>query len=377
MPLITVIIPYFDGLTYLNACLEAIRNSKFSFDSKMVILNAPQGGAPIPGHIIDDARIIDLGGPAGYARAVNAGVEAAESEFVCLCDADAFLGLGCVERLLAALQSESAVRFVGPTLIDPRTDTIVDCGIGLRRHGHFHPWLGRSLADLQRHDGNGLTIWPAICSAVMLFRRSDFLELGGMDPSYVDFFQDVDFCLRARTCQRYSGIVPNAYAFHMGRSSGVHTPHSHSDMLAHHFCRHGRHWASTVRECLNEQRHFYETELPFPVDAIWVDLSTLAAPDEYRNVIEETTRLSNIPSTRPKTRDPVELNLFNHVGYEALRAALPVIYFVDTFGALVRNQFWISQRCGRGDIVIDRHCNIVTFDSLQLAPSTLLAERTP
>jgi hypothetical protein len=187
----------------------------------------------------------------------------------------------------------------------------------------------------------------------------------------------VDFCLRARASGRNSGIVPGAYAFHMGRSSGVHNPHSHSEMIAHHFGRHGHDWVSTVGECLRAQRQLYELEFPFPADAIWADLSTLAAPDQYRDVFKTSTRLSSIPCRRPESRDPLELNLFNHVGYEALRAALPVIYFVDTFRALARNQFWIAQRHGRGDIVIDRHCNIVTFDSLRSASDVLAAREAP
>ena len=63
-------------------------------------------------------------------------------------------------------------------------------------------------------------------------------------------------------------------------------------------------------------------------------------------------------------RDVGEVNLFSQLAYDCFQSSLPIFYFVDTFRALENNQYWIAQRNGRGDIVVDRHCNIVSLTDL-------------
>lgn len=367
MPAVSVVIPFFDGATFLAACLKSLADSGFPLSSVTVVRNSPAEKPPLPERLLAGVEVIDLGGPVGYARAVNVGVQAAREEYVCLCDADAFVDAACIETLVAALSQQSEIRFCGPTLIDPGCQRVIDSGIGLRRHGHFHPWLGRTREELEAYGrDHEIHPWPAICSAVMAFRQSDFLDVGGMDPSYVDFLQDVDFCLRAGALGKKAGIVTGTYAYHSGRSSGVHHPPGQIDMVAHHFGRHGAHWNSGVVAWLRQQINIFKRERAFPVDAFWADLSTLADSDEFLQVVQdERVQLIPLSSVRPRSRDLSEINLFHHLNYEAVQASLPVIYFADSCRSLEPNQYWMELRAGRGDIIIDRHCNVVALDRLR------------
>lgn len=364
---VTVVIPYYAELSHLATCLASLRSSGVPDSSLIVVRNAPLGKPAFPAEMMGRIKVFDLGEPVGYARAVNVGVHAAKTPFVCLCDADAFLTGACVAKLVDALQAHPDLHFVGPTLLDSCTGVVLDSGIGLRRHGHFHPWLGRSLFDLHRYWDScsaSVQVWSAICSAVIAFRREEFLNLGGMDESYVDFFQDVDLCLRARQAGWASGILLHATAYHSGRSSGVHTPTCYTEMTAHHFTRHGRTWESEVDAWLTIQMGLFAEQRALPKDALWVELSSLPLSDEFSQSLGRHTRLHRHSSCRQAMRDTAYINLFGALGYDCLQSALPVVYFVDRFRSLEANQYWIAQRQGRGDIIVDRHCNILPLASL-------------
>jgi GT2 family glycosyltransferase len=75
-----------------------------------------------------------------------------------------------------------------------------------------------------------------VAGTFMLFRAETYTAIGGFDPGYYLYYEDVDLCLRLRRQGWKSALIPNAHALHDARRA------SHRNLR--HF---GWHFASMSR----------------------------------------------------------------------------------------------------------------------------------
>ncbi|WP_198285598.1 glycosyltransferase [Cellulosimicrobium cellulans] len=130
-----------------------------------------------------------------FAIGANYGFSHSSGEFVMFINNDTEVRPGWLQPLLERIRNTSALA-VQPLLTYPN-GTIQTAGtVFMERRGlpvHFlahHPQ-----ADAVRHGGVGLS---AITAGAMLVRAETFVLLRGFDPIFVNGYEDVDFCLRAR-----------------------------------------------------------------------------------------------------------------------------------------------------------------------------------
>jgi len=115
-PKVSVIIPVYNCEKFLPACIASLRaqslmEMEFIFvndkspDAALSILRAAQREDP-------RIRVIDFPENRGVSAARNAGLEAAQGEFVGFCDSDDWVETGMYERLLtAAVQADADISF--------------------------------------------------------------------------------------------------------------------------------------------------------------------------------------------------------------------------------------------------------------------------
>lgn len=139
----------------------------------------------------------------GFAKAVNRGSRLSRGEWVLLLNPDVTVPDGFLDNVLDAAQRWPA--------LDPRAGVI---GFQLRNRdgtrqasaGHF-PTLLSTVAGLVlprarrkcRHQplsGRKPVAW--VTGGCLLVRRDCFEQLGGMDERFFLYYEDVDFCRRAR-----------------------------------------------------------------------------------------------------------------------------------------------------------------------------------
>jgi GT2 family glycosyltransferase len=162
----------------------------------------------------------------GFARAVNAGARANAGAFLLLLNSDARLEPEALKEAVAWMEAHSECGIVGGQLLDPD-------GSPQNSIANF-PSLATELLNkslLRRlfprrfpgkeHALQVATEVETVIGAFMLVRRTVWDLLGGLDERFFFFFEETDFCLRARrsgwtTCQ-----VPAAKVWHeQGASAG-------------------------------------------------------------------------------------------------------------------------------------------------------------
>jgi GT2 family glycosyltransferase len=136
----------------------------------------------------------------GFARAVNEGARLSRGDWVLLLNPDVTLSPGFLDEALARanqLADEPEVGVVGFGLRNPDGSRQLSTGP--------FPTLAGTLARmlLPRHrrkysepPPNGRVDWATGCC--LMVRRQCWDDLGGLDPAFFLYYEDVDLCRRAR-----------------------------------------------------------------------------------------------------------------------------------------------------------------------------------
>jgi GT2 family glycosyltransferase/glycosyltransferase involved in cell wall biosynthesis len=155
----------------------------------------------------------------GFAGGCNAGVDRLRGQavdFVLLVNSDVVLHPAAVSRLVAAAHAHPSAGVLGPVLLSrEEPDRIASAGVSYRAAtGRMRQRAaGLPLSRLQPSQPHEV---DAISGAVMLIRSNALARAGGLDDQYFFYFEDIDFCLRARAVGFTSVCVPDAIGYHEG-----------------------------------------------------------------------------------------------------------------------------------------------------------------
>ena len=218
----TVIIPNWNGMQWLEGCLEAVLGQRgVVFDTIVVDNGSSDGSVAFLRDQFPNVRLVELASNIGFAGAVNAGIAQAHSPYVVLLNSDTRADpnwLRClVERMdqsppdVGALASQM-LRLADPSLIDDAGDELTWYGAA-RKRGHGQPATNY----------NDECEVFSICAGASLYRREFLEQIGGFDDSFFAYLEDVDVGLRGRLLGYRYFYIPTAKVLHEGHGSALAT----------------------------------------------------------------------------------------------------------------------------------------------------------
>jgi GT2 family glycosyltransferase len=210
------------------------------------------------GHV----RVLTHEANCGYATSCNDAARSARGEWLVLLNNDTIPLTGWLDALMAYAQANPQAAVVGSKLLFP-DDTVqhagmVVCQDRFMRHLYVgfpadHPAVNKSRR------------FQAVTAACMLVRRELFLDMGGFDTTFLNGYEDTDFCLR---------LGENGHEIH----------YCHESVLYHLEC--ATRDATTEQEHANEKLYLNR----------WGDRVT---PDEFRYYVEDGLLQVRYPATYP------------------------------------------------------------------------------
>jgi hypothetical protein len=158
----------------------------------------------------------------GFSGGHNLGMAAARSEFCLVLNSDAMLRPGCLAALLAGARADPGAGLVAPRLegadgtvqtscfraLSPLSEVIRGAGSGPVTRA-----LAAREVALGPDPDPGAIEWVSF--AGVLIRRGVLDAVGPMDEGYFLYFEDVDYCLRARAAGWRIRRVPGARIVHL------------------------------------------------------------------------------------------------------------------------------------------------------------------
>lgn len=192
---------------------------------------------PEPGTLAELARrrhvrVVPTGGNLGYGRGANFGVALTASEWVVIANPDIEWQPGCIDELLAAAKRWPKAGSLGPLIrtidgeIYPSARDLPSLGRGIGHALLGWWWPSNPWTASYRHEREAPREGPAgwLSGSCLLLRRSAFDAVGGFDPSYFMYFEDVDLGERLQRAGWRNIYVPSAEVVHTGGHASARSP---------------------------------------------------------------------------------------------------------------------------------------------------------
>jgi N-acetylglucosaminyl-diphospho-decaprenol L-rhamnosyltransferase len=236
-PLRVVVVTYSPGAS-LGAFLESLRGATTRTYDVVLADNGSTDGAPAAA-VGPGVRLLETGGNLGYGKAANLGASGFDGDWLVVANPDVTWSPGSLDELLAAGLRWPHAGCLGPAIRTPddqlypsaRAFPSLGRGIGHALFGWWwpaNPWT-RSYRAETGSPVEGTTGW--LSGSCMLLRREAFEAVGGFDPTYFMYCEDMDLCRRLAEAGWSNVYVPSAVITHQG---GHATSRSAGPMLREH-----------------------------------------------------------------------------------------------------------------------------------------------
>lgn len=211
-PLISVVIVSYNSRNWLETCLPSLAAQTYPALEVIVVDNGSQDDtlAWLRAHHPQHLLVALPGG--SLAAAMNAGTRAARGEYILQLNPDVTLAPDAVAELAAVLAADpqaataaAKLRFMwSPAFLNGLGNWVGDTAWGMDNAiGHL---------DLGQFDG-----WqevPSACFAAALLRREALQAVGEMDAGFPMYYEDSEWCYRARLLGWKVLAAPRAVVYH-------------------------------------------------------------------------------------------------------------------------------------------------------------------
>ena len=215
IPLVSIIIPNWNGKHLLEGCLRSIQNQTFqNFSVTLVDNGSTDGSSACIRSRYSNIYLVEFAENRGFGAGVNAGICRSASPLIFLLNNDTELDTDCLNQLVTAATAHPEFDSFAPKMLNFFDRSLMD-GAG---DGMFRGGAGYRLGTFEVDDGRFDGIKPVFgcCAGAALYRRSFFEKAGLFDEDFFAYLEDVDLNLHACRLGMHCLYVPSARIFHMG-----------------------------------------------------------------------------------------------------------------------------------------------------------------
>jgi GT2 family glycosyltransferase len=211
-PEVSIVIPVWNHLTMTLECLRALHAHTEGSYEVVIVDNGSSPGAETALGRIRNLRLHRHESNLGFARACNEGARRARGRHVLFLNNDTIPQPGWLPPLLAALRKDPRVEVAGSLLLYPDTGEVQHAGVDI--DPGMLPFNRYRFSPSERPGVRCGAVMPAVTGACLVARRGCFDRLGGFDESFVNGFEDVDFCLRVGEAGGLCYYCPDSVLLH-------------------------------------------------------------------------------------------------------------------------------------------------------------------
>jgi N-acetylglucosaminyl-diphospho-decaprenol L-rhamnosyltransferase len=221
---VAVVVVTYDSRRWIERCLESVRGVPV-----VVVDNGSSDGTPaLVRKLFPEVRLVEQENR-GLAAGWNRGIEAVESRYVLLLNADAWVVGDSLARLVHFAGSRSRAAVVGPRLSNPDGTLqrsvrgfptlwrLATEYLGLRKLAPRSAAVNAFYAGGFDHDE--VREVECVMGACMLVRREAIEEVGLADEEFFLFSEETDWCYRFRRAGWKVVFFPGAECVHVRGAS--------------------------------------------------------------------------------------------------------------------------------------------------------------
>lgn len=213
-----IVIPNYNGIRYLNGCLDSLSACRDEAEFEIVIVDngSADGSKELIRRQYPEVTLVELSENTGFCHAVNVGIRHSEAPFVILLNNDTVVLKGFVKNLLTAMEEDERLFAAGAQMLmwqdHDRIDDAGDqyCVLGWA----YARGKGKKVSDFDKE----AEIFAA-CGGACIYRREVLDRIGLLDENHFAYLEDLDICYRARIYGYRCLYVPKAKVLHAGSAT--------------------------------------------------------------------------------------------------------------------------------------------------------------
>jgi hypothetical protein len=175
----------------------------------------------------------------GFGRGCNLGFAHVRSPYTILINPDAAVEPDALRTMLDFMERSPRAGIVGPaTLVGEGDDLFQPTG------PYPTPWSSlRAATPLLRRRATAVAVVPGsapmrtgwVCGAILMIRTDLMRRLGGFDPRFFLYWEEVDLCRRAEYAGYENWVLGNALARHVVGASSGNVPRFGTAVAKHYY----------------------------------------------------------------------------------------------------------------------------------------------
>ena len=211
---VSVIIPNYNGMAYLEGVLSSLEQQAFqNFETILVDNGSSDGSVAFVMGNFPWVHIVELPDNFGFSRAVNEGIYASRTPYVLLLNNDTEVDKNFVGEMLAAIKRHKKAFSCSARMICYHDRDKLDDA------GNYYSALGWAYArgkgkDIHSFEKEGRIF--ASCAGAAIYRKKVFEKIGYFDEEHFAYLEDLDVGYRARIFGYENRYEPKAIVYHMG-----------------------------------------------------------------------------------------------------------------------------------------------------------------
>lgn len=200
------------------ACLDSLASSTYANHRVIVLDNASSDGSVSAiRESFPAVEVIQLRENLGYAGNNNVGIQAAldrQADWVFVLNEDTIVAPECLTELITIGEADPRIGFVGPMVYHHNEPDVIQSAGGAmdRRLNTWH--IGQNETDRGQFGAPHDVEWISGCA--ILARRTMIEQIGALDERFFYYWEEVEWCLRARRHGWRLVHVPAARLWHKG-----------------------------------------------------------------------------------------------------------------------------------------------------------------
>ena len=166
-------------------------------------------------------RTIVLDQNYGFADGYNLALQQVDAEYVVLLNSDVEVTEHWLEPMIAYLDKHPEVAACQPKIRSQRQKEYFEyagaAGGFIDKYGY--PFCrGRIMGVVEKDEGQYDTVIPVFWAtgAALFIRRTDYVNVGGLDGRFFAHMEEIDLCWRLRSRNREIVCVPQSIVYHVG-----------------------------------------------------------------------------------------------------------------------------------------------------------------
>lgn len=208
----SIVIVAHNQLKYTRMCIESISRCTH-YPYKLVLVdNGSTDDTDRYFRSLYGAAVIREDVNVGFPRGANAGLKAADGEYVVLLNNDTIVTDGWLTKLVQAAQGDVKVGIVGPVTNHTKDAQLVEA-----RDFRDAQELEQYAQEVARRNAGQRRVTRGLAGFCMFVKKEVIQRIGYLDERFgIGNFEDDDYCLRARQAGFKLLIAADCFIFHFG-----------------------------------------------------------------------------------------------------------------------------------------------------------------